>query len=93
MINDKEEWEVQQVLASKKRCKLFYRVQWTGHDLDLEWYPASNLKYSPHNLRDYHLANPKQAGPPRSLDKWLRAWEEGRDNYDELDDNVPLSTR
>jgi transposase InsO family protein len=74
IINNTEEWDVQDVTASKKRWnKLYYRVQWVGHDLDLEWYPASNLKYSPHKLRDYHLSHPNQDGPPRNLDKWLKA--------------------
>ena len=37
IIDNTEEWEVQEVIASKKRRnKLSYWVQWTGHDLDLE---------------------------------------------------------
>jgi hypothetical protein len=55
IIAEKEEWEVQEILASKlKHGKLEYRAQWVGHDEDLEWYPASNFKYSPAKLRDFH---------------------------------------
>jgi hypothetical protein len=87
-ITGEDEWEVQEVIASKKRDrKLFYRVQWLGHDEDLEWYPASDLKYAPHKLRDYHYANPQRDGPPARLMDWLKAWEDGEDDYEELDDD------
>ena len=66
----KEEWEVQDILAVKKsRNKLYYRIQWLGHDEDLEWYPVSDLKYAPYKLREFHIAHQDLPGPPRSLDK------------------------
>jgi hypothetical protein len=63
-----------------------------GYDEDLEWYPASNFKYSPHKLRDFHAANQDKnlPGPPRLLDQWIKAWENGQANYDELDDDRPI---
>jgi transposase InsO family protein len=92
-ITSDEEWEIQDILAVKQvRGKLLYRASWVGYDEDLEWYPASNFKYSPHKLRDFHAANQDKnlPGPPRLLDQWIKAWENGRDNYDELDDDRPI---
>ena len=94
IVTIEEEWEVQEVLASKLvRGKLKYRVKWVGHDEDLDWYPASNLKYSPAKLRDFHQRNKDQPGPPRKLQEWQNAWEEGRDEYEDLDDDKPLPPR
>ena len=94
IVNTEQEWEVQEIIASKLvRGQLQYRVEWLGHDEDLEWYPASNFKYSPHKLRDFHLQNQSEAGPPRKLEQWIKAWEDGVDDYDELDDDKPMATR
>ena len=91
-ITTDQEFEVQEVLASKLvRSKLLYRVQWTGHDEDPEWYPASDLKYAPHKLRDFHHQYKDEAGPPKKLQQWLKAWEEGIDDYDYLDDDTVMS--
>jgi transposase InsO family protein len=90
-ITGEDEWEVQEVLAVKRvKTKLYYRVKWTGWDEDLEWYPASDIKYAPHKIRDFHLAHPDRSGPPRSLLAWLKAWEDGEDDYDELDDDAAM---
>ena len=81
------------MLASKvTRNQLFYRVHWVGHDVDLKWYPASDLKYAPHNLRHFYERNPNQAGPLARLTDWIKAWEDGIDDYDNLDDDIPLFT-
>ena len=94
VIDSEEEWEVQEVLASRlTRGKLYYRISWVGHDNDLTWYPASDIKYSPAKLREFHLQNPDQPGPPRKLESWQKAWEDGREDYDDLDDDLPMSTR
>lgn len=91
-ITGDQEYEVQETLAVRQRHKkLSYRVRWVGYDVDQEWYPASDFKYSPHRLRDFHHAYPDLPGPPRSLLKWLKAWEDGVDNYDELDDDAPMA--
>ena len=83
-----DEWEVLELLAVKKVANILkYRVKWLGQDHDPEWYPASNFKYAPHKIRDFHLANPTLSGPPRSLAVWTKAWEDGKDEYDELDDD------
>ncbi|KGY14979.1 hypothetical protein PABG_12091 [Paracoccidioides brasiliensis Pb03] len=86
-IEGENEWEVEKVLASRiSRGKLQYRVKWPGFDDDSTWYPAPNLKGSPHLVREFHAANPMKAGPPKRLSNWLEAWE--KDDYlaDEADD-------
>ena len=83
-----EEWEVKKILASKvKRKKVYYRASWVGYNKDPKWYLASNFKYSPHKLRAFHEKYPQAPGSPRSLPKWQKAWEKGRDTYEELDNN------
>ena len=73
IVNTEKEWEVQEVLASKLvRNKLRYRINWLGHDEDLDWYPASDIKYAPAKLREYHIANPDQPGPPKQLQNWIK---------------------
>jgi hypothetical protein len=94
IVHTDQEWEVQEVLAAKlvgRRLK--YRVQWTGYDEDLEWYPASNFKYSPYKLKEFHLRYQDQPGPPKRLGEWLEAYEAGRNDYEELEDDTPLPTR
>jgi len=87
-ITGEEEWEIQEILAVRKKWQtLEYRVQWLGHDIDPEWYPASDFKYGPHKLRDFHLNHQDLPGPPRALGAWIKAWENGKDNYDDLDDD------
>ena len=71
-VTEDQEWEVEDILAVKKeRNILKYSASWVGFDEDPEWYPASNFKYSPHKLRDFHLAHPDLPGPPRKLDEWI----------------------
>jgi len=87
-VTEDQEWEVEDILAVKKeRNILKYRASWVGFDEDPEWYPASNFKYSPYKLRDFHLAHPDLPGPPRKLNEWIAQWEQGVDEYDDLDDD------
>lgn len=91
-VTGDQEYEVQEILSSRRRYrKLSYMVRWVGYDIDVNWYPASDLKYSPHKLRDFHHAYPKMPGPPRRLLEWIKAWEDGVDNYDDLDDDTEMS--
>ncbi len=95
VVDGEKEWEVESLLAVRKRYgKLVYRVKWLGADEDPEEYPAGNFKYSPHLLRDFHLAHPDLPGPPENLDRWIKAWESGVDSYEELegrkDGGVPM---
>lgn len=72
-VDGEHEWEIEEVLAVRKiRKSLWYRVSWRGWDVDLNEYPASDLKHAPQALKDFHDANPEKPGPPRHLDYWLR---------------------
>ena len=87
-IDGVEEWEVEEILAVRQqRGILQYRVSWTGHDPDPEWYKASNFMGSPHKLKTFHEAHPTKPGPPRRLLEWISAWESGADSYDHLADD------
>jgi len=93
-ITGDDEWELEQVLACRKqRSNLSYRVTWLNHDVDLDWYDASDLKYAPHKLKDFHLSHPEQAGPPSKLPEWIKAWEDGVDDYDYLDSDKEMDQR
>jgi hypothetical protein len=90
-VTDDDEWEVEALLAVKKvRKTLKYRAKWVGHDDDPDWYPASDFKYAPHLVRDFHLSHPELPGPPARLDDWIRHWEQAKDEYEELNDNTEL---
>ena len=71
------------------RGKLVYRAKWTGVDKDPEFYLTSDFKYSPHLLKSFHLANLMLPGLPANLPLWLKAWEDGVDDYDHLDSDKP----
>lgn len=90
IIEDDKEWEIDHIVACElRRGNLKYRIQWTGFDPDFTWYWASDVMYSPHKLRQFHDDNPSSPGPPRNLALWLKAYEDGMDNYDHLIDNKP----
>lgn len=93
-VTGDDEYDVDEVLACKIVNKeLCYRVKWLNRDEDWEFYPASDLKYAPHKLRDFHLANPTLPGPPRRLLEWVAAWEDEQadENYDHLADNHAMN--
>lgn len=76
-VNGVEEWEVQEILASRlRRHQLEYRTSWVGHDSDPTWYLAENFEHAPQKLQSYHTKYPQRPGPPKDLPKWLRAWQE-----------------
>lgn len=88
LIPGDQEWEVESILDCKKHHnRLRYRVEWSGHDDDPEWYPAANLKYSPALLRDYHRKHPEKPGPPANLTKWAKAYHDGLEDYEYLAGN------
>jgi len=93
-ITGDDEWELLRMRAVRTRWKrLEYRADWLGHDEDPIYYPASNFKYAPHLLRAFHLANPTLPGPPARLLEWIRAYDDGIDNYDDLEGDLAMDTR
>lgn len=92
IIAGEREWELEEILAVKLvRKTLKYQASWVGYDPDPAWYPASNFMGSPHKLRDFHERNPTEPGPPRMLQQWIEAWEQGEDDFRDLIDNSPVS--
>ena len=90
MIGDNQEWEVEKILNS---ClygkKLQYQVKWIGFGDDTTWYSASDLKSSSHWLHDFHGKYPDQPGPPQHLNEWMKNWEDGDDDDNHPDDELP----
>ncbi|KAI0991458.1 hypothetical protein K3495_g16729, partial [Podosphaera aphanis] len=92
IIPGSKEWQVESIRSCKlKYRKLQYRANWLGADEDPEYYPASNFMYSPHLLKQFHLAHPELPGPPTALPSWIDAWEQGIENYDDLEDNSAMN--
>lgn len=92
-IDGNQEWEVDRVLAVRlhRGNTLQYRLRWLGfNDDDYTWYPAANLRNSPHLLRQFHEDHPDRPGPPSRLSSWLRAWERDEPSPPHVEDNAPL---
>ena len=88
-VNNDDEWEVDQILASKVvRKSLHYRVSWTGYDPDPTWYPAWNFVGSPRKLLEFHEKYPNQPGPPKYLDEWIKCWNTDMDPIEHKDKNA-----
>ena len=54
----------------------------------MDWYPASDLKYAPHKLKSFHLEYPEKPGPPINLEKWIKAYDNGIEDYEDLDNDI-----
>lgn len=89
-VDGENEWEVEEVLASKiVRGSLQYRASWIGYDLDPTWYPAWNFVGSPQKLKEFHDKYPKQLGPPKHLDEWIRCWGSDDEPVEHQNKNAP----
>jgi len=62
IIDDTEEFEVEQILDSRLfRKRLQYLVHWKGYSVsERSWEPVENLQNSLDVLRDFHLTNPSK---------------------------------
>ena len=66
IIEDKEEWNVEDILDSKKvRGRLKYRIKWQGVDEDRNWYNADGGEFdnSKDLVQDYYTRYPNKPGP------------------------------
>ena len=87
-FNGLPEWEIEDILAVRQHHgRLKYKAKWVGFDDDPAWYPASNFKGAPHKIRDFHQRYSDKPGPPRRLDAWIKAWEHGEEDRDNIDDD------
>ena len=69
IINDKEEWEVDDILDARRKGgrkvekrivgrKIQFRVKWKKYDEDKEWYNALGFKHSKDIVNDFYQRNP-----------------------------------
>ena len=73
-INDKEEWEVKEILDTRShRGKLQYQVKWVGWDKDRNCYNAERFENFPEIIQDFHACYPEK---PTS--KILAKWKSGK---------------
>ena len=93
VLPDQDEWEIEEILGSRIRSrKLEYQIRWKGADEDLEWYPCSDAMTAPHVVQKFHLDHPTAKGPPKALLAWLKAYNDGVDDYRELEDNSVMTS-
>jgi predicted aspartyl protease len=93
VIAKDEEWEVEEVVSCKRSRgkQLRYKIIWRGDPLPHdEWMTPSDIKYSPHLIKAFHLKNPALPGPPKKLLDWIKAYEAGVDDYDYLEDDQAM---
>ncbi|MBW0493060.1 hypothetical protein O181_032775 [Austropuccinia psidii MF-1] len=78
LVEEKEEWQVAQVLDSKlRRGKLWYLVEWKGfskHPERTAWEPSSSLNSSPDLVKDFHSLYQDKPGPITSRILFYDAW-------------------
>ena len=72
IINDKEEWEVDNILDARRidgrkirgksgrkvGGKVQYRVKWKRYDENKEWYDAAGFEHSKELVEDFYKRNP-----------------------------------
>ena len=65
MINDQEEWELDDILDSRlynRGRRLQYRVKWKGYNTNLDWYNADGgeFKNSQDLVKDFYQRHPRK---------------------------------
>ena len=62
VVNDKKEWEVDNILNAKKHGKwVLFRVKWKGYDKDKQSYPSNNFENSPELVEDFYKRHPTKS--------------------------------
>ena len=66
VVNDKEEWEVDNILDAKRheRYRVLFRVKWKGYDKDKQWYLSTNFENAKEVVDDFYRQNPTK---PREI--------------------------
>ena len=78
------------IIASRiYKNKLQYKVDWKGYNANKAFYNAKGFKGCPYKLYQFHRDNPQVTGPPKRLEEWLRAWENGKPINAHIDNNAP----
>jgi hypothetical protein len=53
----------------------------------------SDCKYTFYKIQDFYLANPTRPRLLIYLSEWLKAWEDRRNEYNNLDNNIIITSR
>ena len=66
IIDGEEEWEVEDILESRKhRNQLQYRAKWVGYEDTRQWWPATDFQNASEKVREYHSKFPLAVKPRR----------------------------
>lgn len=94
VVEGEHEWEVEKILSVRLvHGQLKYKVKWLGFDEDLDEYLASNFRYAPQALTDFHNEYPDLPGPPKNLAHWVKAALDETEPEKRVDDNKPVDRR
>ena len=82
-------YKVKEILVVRKRQnRLEYRVKQKGYkEEDLEQYPLLDLKGALHKLKTFYLNYPRLLGLPLKLKEWIKAQEDGLNEYKHLNND------
>lgn len=90
IIDNSPRWEVERILDSRLRYrKLHYRVKWVGIDDDPTWHRAQNFRSAWQRVREFHADYPNRPGPPKRLQQWIEAWQQGKEAEPHREDDSP----
>jgi hypothetical protein len=65
VVDGEEEWEVEEVVDSRRRYrKLEYKVKWVG-DEETTWQPAGDLEHAADMVEIFHQKYPDKPQPER----------------------------
>ncbi|KAK1773710.1 hypothetical protein QBC45DRAFT_437426 [Copromyces sp. CBS 386.78] len=86
------QYEVHRILASVTiEGLLYYRAAWKGLGApDPNFYAARGFKICPNRLISFHERYPKQPGPPKRLQEWKEAFDNGKVAEAHDDDDLPV---
>ena len=66
VIDDEEEWEVKEILESRKhRNQLQYRAKWLGYEDTRQWWSATNFQSAQEKVQKYYKKHPDAVGQKR----------------------------
>ncbi|KAK3947261.1 hypothetical protein QBC32DRAFT_224571 [Pseudoneurospora amorphoporcata] len=90
--NQLPQYEVYRILASVIiEGLLYYRAAWKGLGApDPNFYAARGFKICPNRLISFHERYPKQPGPPKRLQEWKEAFDNGEVAEAHEDDDLPV---
>jgi hypothetical protein len=87
-----DEYKVEEILSTRLVYGLLrYKVKWQGLDDDPAEYSPKDLRHAPLALRTFYERYPRQPGPPKNLQYWIRCAEDDVQPECRPDDNEPVA--